>query len=60
MADVLRKKTGLKRLEIAFGMWECAQEMIQYRVEDEHPDWSETEIRKEVARRMASEGDSAF
>ncbi len=39
MADILRKKTGLERLEIAFGMWECAQEMIQYRVEDEHQLW---------------------
>lgn len=56
MTDILRKKTGLERLEIVFGMWECAQEMIQYKVEDEHPDWSKAERRKEVACRMASGG----
>ena len=56
MADVLREKTEWERLEIAFGMWRFARDMIRENLKVEHPDWADDRINKEVARRL-SHGD---
>ena len=53
MAAVLAQKTEQQRLEIAFGMWRSARAMIQAIVAAEHPDWSEAEVQKAIARRMS-------
>ena len=51
--DVLRKKTPAERLEIASGMWESARVMIRGALRQEHPDWSDEAIVREIARRIS-------
>jgi hypothetical protein len=53
MAAVLREKTELERLQIGYEMWHSAQKMIRAIVTAEHPDWTEEEIERQVAKRMS-------
>jgi Rv0078B-related antitoxin len=53
MADVLRAKSSAERLAIANGMWRSARRMIEAILRAERPDWSDDQIRREVARRMS-------
>lgn len=53
MAEVLRSKTPAERLQIAHGMWAHASRMILRVLKSEHPEWSEKEIRVQVARRLS-------
>lgn len=52
MAQVLRHKTGEERLQIAFGMWRFARQVIMARVRQQHPDWSKSQVQGEVSRRL--------
>ena len=52
MAEVLCRKSPQERLEIGFRMWESAREMIRSYLTSEHPEWSEAELNREVARRL--------
>jgi Rv0078B-related antitoxin len=53
MADILRAKTVAERLEISWGMWRFARDMLRNILRGEHPDWSQEEIDREVARRLS-------
>lgn len=53
MAEVLRAKTPAERLAIAHGMWSHARAMIQRIVKVDHPEWSEEQVRFQVARRLS-------
>jgi hypothetical protein len=53
VAEILREKTPAQRLAIADGLWRFAREMIHDILTQEHPDWDESMIRREVARRMS-------
>lgn len=53
MAEVLRAKTPAERLAIANGMWRSARRMLESILRSERPDWTDEEIRREVARRMS-------
>jgi Rv0078B-related antitoxin len=53
MAEVLRAKSPAERLAIANGMWRSASRMIEAILRAEQPDWTDDEIRREVARRMS-------
>ncbi|MBI4436771.1 MAG: hypothetical protein HY590_05130 [Candidatus Omnitrophica bacterium] len=52
MAEILRRKSPQQRLQIGFEMWESAREMIRSYLSSEHPEWSETELDRGVARRL--------
>jgi hypothetical protein len=52
VADVLRNKSPGERLAIANGMWRSARQMIESLLRAEHPEWTDEEIRRDVARRM--------
>ena len=52
MADILRGKSPAERLKIGFEMWTSAREMIQSYVSFQHPEWSEKQLKQEVARRL--------
>lgn len=52
MVRVLREKTGQERLEIGFGMWRFARQIISAEICDQHPDWMEEEVNQDVSRRM--------
>lgn len=51
--NVLRKKTPAERLEIATGMWDSARVMIRGVLRQEHPEWSDEAIDREIARRIS-------
>ncbi|HZU35123.1 MAG TPA: hypothetical protein VFA18_04400 [Gemmataceae bacterium] len=53
MVAVLRQKTEAERLRIAWGMWRFARDMLRNVLQAEHPDWSETQVQQEAARRLA-------
>lgn len=53
MVDILRAKSPLERLEIAFGMWRSAREMLNNMIAAEHRSWNEERVAREVARRMS-------
>lgn len=53
MAKVLREKTPQQRLAIAFGLWRSAKKQISNYLRTEHPDWTESMIQKEVAKRLS-------
>ena len=53
MAAVLRQKSEAECLQIAWGLWRSARLMLVNLLRSEHPDWSETAVNREVARRMS-------
>ena len=53
MAEVLRRKTPTERLGIAFGLWRSARHMLASMLRSMHPDWSEDQVNREVARRLS-------
>jgi hypothetical protein len=53
VAEILRSKSPAERLAIADGMRRFARRMIREIIAREHPDWSEAEINRQVARRMS-------
>lgn len=53
MAAVLRRKTGVQRLQIADRLFAFARDHITARLRQEHPDWSQQQLRREVARRLS-------
>lgn len=53
MVESLRSKSPGERLQIAWGMWRSAREMLLNLLRHEHPEWSDEQVRSEVARRLA-------
>lgn len=53
MADILRAKTEVERLEIAFRMWESARVILRAAIRTEHAGWSEDQVNREIARRIS-------
>jgi len=52
MVEVMQNKTPAERLAIVFRMWDSALEMVSANVRNQNPDWSESEIKQEIAARM--------
>ncbi len=52
MVEILRSKTPAERLAMAFGMWSFARKMIHAIVRREHPEWTEAEVNRAVAKRI--------
>jgi len=53
MAAVLRQKTGAERLAIASRMFTSARRMLLSHLRSEHPEWSDSELQREAARRLS-------
>jgi hypothetical protein len=53
MAALLQDKTEAERLAMVDGFWRFARQVVRAMVDQDHPDWSEDEVRREVARRMS-------
>lgn len=52
MVEVVRRMSGAQRLQAANAMFNAARKMIAARVGEQHPEWTEDQVRAEVARRM--------
>lgn len=53
MVQILAAKTESERLEIAWGMWRSARDMLSNLVAAEHPELSAQERETIVARRLS-------
>lgn len=53
MADIMRQKTEIERLDIAARLWQSAREIVQGALKTDHPDWSEEQVDREIAHRMS-------
>jgi hypothetical protein len=50
---VLRQKSGAARIEIASRMFSSARRMLINHLRSQHPDWDESQIEREAARRLS-------
>lgn len=53
VVEILQAKTPQERLNIAFGMWRAARDMLISLLASGHPDWDQDRIMEEVARRLS-------
>ncbi len=54
IATILAQKTEAERLQIAWGMWRSARNMLTRLVQAENNELSADEVQAEVSRRLAS------
>jgi hypothetical protein len=57
IAAVLREKTPAERVAMAADANETARKLVAAGIRHFHPDWSERQVEREVARRMLREAD---
>jgi hypothetical protein len=52
VAEIFRRMTPAQRLAQAADLWEFANRVMRASILRDHPAWGETEIRREVHRRL--------
>ena len=52
VAEILRKKTGQERLEMVWDSWNFFNQIIEAHLKNIHPEWTQEQIQKEIARRV--------
>ena len=52
VARVLRAESGMERLRLAHEAWELARDRLTAYCRARHPEWSEDQVRQEVATRL--------
>jgi hypothetical protein len=55
MADVLRRLSGVRKLEIASEMHDWARTVIRGQLAAQNPAWNEERLAREVGRRILNE-----
>jgi hypothetical protein len=55
LAAVLRQKTPAERIAMAADANETARKLAAAGIRHDHPDWSQRDVEREVARRMLGE-----
>ena len=53
VAAVLRGKSGMERLRLAHEAWELARDRLAVFLSARHPEMSQEEIQRQVAKRLA-------
>jgi hypothetical protein len=53
MGKILKQKSPLERLEIAFGLWRSARKQLFFYLRSLHPDWDDAKIHQEVVKRIS-------
>lgn len=53
MAEILAKKTDTERLAMVDQMWRFAQDLVRNNLRSEHPELTEEEVNRMVARRLS-------
>jgi hypothetical protein len=53
MAEVYRRMTPARRLQVASDLYASARQMLRSHLRAEHPEWSEAEVNREAARRLS-------
>jgi hypothetical protein len=52
MADILKRKRPAERIRIGFTLWESAHNMLMVHIRKTHPEWDDTQVAREAARRF--------
>jgi len=52
VAEILRKKTPAERVAMALDANRTLRLIVEGGIRTQHPDWDDTQVSKEVARRM--------
>ncbi len=55
VAAVLRRKSGMERLRLAHEAWELARDRLTAFLTARHPEMSQEEIQRQVAKRLGHE-----
>ena len=55
VAAVLRRKSGMERLRLAHEAWELARDRLAAFIGARHPELSQEEVQRQVAKRLAHE-----
>ena len=53
MAEVLRSKTATERIQIGFGLWKSARDMLFSHLRSSNPEWDEVKLNREVVKRLS-------
>ena len=53
MADVYRDKSADERVMISSRMWLSARTILSGSIRTSHPDWSDDQVNREIARRIS-------
>jgi hypothetical protein len=53
MADILRRKTPIDRLQILGRMWKSARVLLRGSIRTFHPEWNEEQVNRELIRRIS-------
>ena len=53
MIPILRAKSPLERMKMADDLWRSARDMLTNIIRDDHPDWSDERVAREVASRLS-------
>jgi len=48
--DIQRRLTGAERLRLAFEMSDLARELYRARLRQQHPDWTDEQVTREIVR----------
>jgi hypothetical protein len=52
LVQSLRRKTPAQRLAISLDMWRHARDQLNHMLRQQHPDWTEQQLKTEFRRRM--------
>jgi hypothetical protein len=55
VAEIYRRMKPELRLETAFELWVSARQMLLEALQSFHPEWTQSRVEQEAARRMLSE-----
>lgn len=53
MVEILRTKSPPEKMAMVDAMWRSARNQILLMLRNEHPEWSETQVRRETASRLS-------
>ncbi len=58
--DIQRRLTGAERLRLAFEMSDLARGLCRARIRQQHPDWTEEQVTREIVRSSFSPAPSPW
>jgi hypothetical protein len=58
--DIQRRLTGAERLRLAFEMSDLARELCRARLRQQHPDWTDEQVTREIVRSSFSPAPSPW
>jgi hypothetical protein len=58
--DIQRRLTGAERLRLEFEMSDLARELCRARLRQQHPDWTDEQVTREIVRSSFSPAPSPW